>query len=187
MRKILDENEAFVAAMPEGSAYIASGVGTGIFGATVSHPFDTIKTKMQAFIEPKHPRHKDFSSIPRTVATIFREEGAQAFFLGLGPRALRISCVTLLVPIILSFIRCLQLSMSTWQIMPIFIIYPVGCMCGDSQTLPGLLVQTSCMAATGSSIHCLCPLMPYIERDYCSDRSQIKASGVSCPRGQHVP
>jgi hypothetical protein len=92
VRQMLEENEDFMASVPKGSAYIASGIGTGLFAATISHPFDTIKTKMQAFIEPSHPRHKDFSSIPRTVATIFREEGAQAFFLGLGPRAFRISC-----------------------------------------------------------------------------------------------
>ncbi len=32
---------------PQGTAMILAGLAGGIFGATASHPFDTVKTRMQ--------------------------------------------------------------------------------------------------------------------------------------------
>lgn len=92
VRQALDEHEVVRTHLPAGSAHIAAGIGTGLFAATLSHPFDTIKTRMQAFIEPSHPRHEKYSSIPRAASSILRDDGVGAFFSGLGPRAFRISC-----------------------------------------------------------------------------------------------
>lgn len=92
VRQALDEHEVVRTHLPAGSAHIAAGIGTGLFAATLSHPFDTIKTRMQAFIEPSHPRHEKYSSIPRAAASILKDDGFGAFFSGLGPRAFRISC-----------------------------------------------------------------------------------------------
>ena len=58
----------------------------------MSHPFDTIKTRMQAFIEPSHPKHEQYSSVPRATASILRDDGFGAFFAGVGPRMFRICC-----------------------------------------------------------------------------------------------
>lgn len=93
VREILESSEPVQQSLPQGSAHILSGVGTGVFAATLSHPFDTIKTRMQAFIEPSHPKHKHYTSLPRAVATILREDGLAAFWSGVTPRAFRIVCV----------------------------------------------------------------------------------------------
>jgi Mitochondrial carrier protein len=46
-RQAFQQNKTVQEQMPAGSAHILSGVSTGIFAATMSHPFDTIKTRMQ--------------------------------------------------------------------------------------------------------------------------------------------
>ena len=94
MKGHFESNATVRESLPEGSAHVLGGVVTGGLGALLSHPFDTIKTRMQAFIEPEHPKHQAYSSVPRTVSTILREDGFGAFFSGLGPRAFRIVCAS---------------------------------------------------------------------------------------------
>jgi hypothetical protein len=97
MRELLDSSPTVQQGLPQGSAHIVSGVTTGVFAAMLSHPFDTIKTRMQAFIEPGHPKHERYTSLARTVATIFREDGLTAFWSGVAPRAFRIVCAFFLL------------------------------------------------------------------------------------------
>jgi Mitochondrial carrier protein len=50
------------------------------------------RLQVQAFIEPSHPKHEHYNSVPKATATILRDDGFGAFFSGLGPRMFRICC-----------------------------------------------------------------------------------------------
>lgn len=63
-----------------------AGVAGGVFAASASHPFDTIKTRMQAFMYSK-PEYLTWTS---TAATIYKEGGVLNFWRGLLPRMTRI-------------------------------------------------------------------------------------------------
>lgn len=94
LRGIIDANPAFRETMPEGSAHAVSGIGAGVLGACCSQPFDTIKTRMQAFISPAHPRHAAYSTLTRATLSIAREDGYAAYMAGIVPRAVRITCAS---------------------------------------------------------------------------------------------
>lgn len=70
---------------PAGAMAIAGVVG-GVFAASASHPFDTIKTRMQAHMYSK-PEYLTWTS---TAATIYNEGGILNFWRGLLPRMTRI-------------------------------------------------------------------------------------------------
>jgi solute carrier family 25 citrate transporter 1 len=70
---------------PAGAMAIAGVVG-GVFAASASHPFDTIKTRMQAHMYSK-PEYLTWTS---TAATIYKEGGILNFWSGLLPRMTRI-------------------------------------------------------------------------------------------------
>jgi solute carrier family 25 citrate transporter 1 len=63
-----------------------SGVAGGVFAAAASHPFDTIKTRMQAFMYSK----PEYATAAATAATIYKEGGVLRFWRGLIPRMVRI-------------------------------------------------------------------------------------------------
>ena len=63
-----------------------AGVVGGVFAASASHPFDTIKTRMQAHMYSK-PEYLTWTS---TAATIYKEGGVLNFWRGLLPRMTRI-------------------------------------------------------------------------------------------------
>jgi hypothetical protein len=63
-----------------------AGVVGGVFAASASHPFDTIKTRMQAAMYSK-PEYLTWTS---TAATIYKEGGVLNFWRGLLPRMTRI-------------------------------------------------------------------------------------------------
>jgi solute carrier family 25 citrate transporter 1 len=70
---------------PSGAMAIAGVVG-GVFAASASHPFDTIKTRMQAYMYSK-PEYMTWTS---TASTIYQEGGVLNFWRGLLPRMTRI-------------------------------------------------------------------------------------------------
>jgi hypothetical protein len=63
-----------------------AGIAGGAFAASASHPFDTIKTRMQAAMYSK-PEYRTWTS---TAATIYKEGGVLNFWRGLLPRMTRI-------------------------------------------------------------------------------------------------
>ncbi|GLC46139.1 hypothetical protein PLESTB_001194300 [Pleodorina starrii] len=89
IKKSLDE------AMPDspGLALATAGITGGVFAAACSHPFDTAKTRMQAFMYSK-PEYRNLRS---TFATIYAEGGLPRFWKGLSPRMLRIICATFIL------------------------------------------------------------------------------------------
>lgn len=68
------------------SAMAVAGVVGGVFAASASHPFDTIKTRMQAHMYSR-PEYMTWTS---TAATIYQEGGVLNFWRGLLPRMTRI-------------------------------------------------------------------------------------------------
>lgn len=70
---------------PAGAMAIAGVVG-GVFAASASHPFDTIKTRMQAHMYSK-PEYVTWTS---TASQIYKEGGVLNFWRGLLPRMTRI-------------------------------------------------------------------------------------------------
>ena len=91
MQELLEDMPA-ARNLPQGSIHIISGIVAGLAGSTLSHPFDTIKVRMQAFVDKEHPNHNRYNSLVKAAASIAREDGYSAFFHGLAPRAFRIIC-----------------------------------------------------------------------------------------------
>mmetsp|Transcript_12533 Transcript_12533/g.27025 ORF Transcript_12533/g.27025 Transcript_12533/m.27025 type:complete len:270 (-) Transcript_12533:957-1766(-) len=83
--------------LPAGSSLAIAGITGGVFAAACSHPFDTSKTRMQAFMYSK-PEYRTLST---TMATIYKEGGILRFWKGLSPRMFRIVCATF----ILNYVR----------------------------------------------------------------------------------
>jgi len=79
------------------TSLVVSGLAGGTFGAAASHPFDTAKTRMQAFMYSK----PEYMTMKDTFSTIYREGGVLNFWRGLIPRMTRIICATF----ILNYIR----------------------------------------------------------------------------------
>lgn len=75
------------------SAMAIAGVVGGVFAASASHPFDTIKTRMQAAMYTK-PEYLTWTS---TAATIYKEGGVLNFWRGLLPRMTRIIAATFIL------------------------------------------------------------------------------------------
>eukprot|EP00882_Tetradesmus_deserticola_P007163 GHRQ01007542.1.p1 GENE.GHRQ01007542.1~~GHRQ01007542.1.p1 ORF type:complete len:215 (+),score=82.21 GHRQ01007542.1:771-1415(+) len=75
------------------SAMAIAGVVGGVFAASASHPFDTIKTRMQAAMYSK-PEYLTWTS---TAATIYKEGGVLNFWRGLLPRMTRIIAATFIL------------------------------------------------------------------------------------------
>eukprot|EP00892_Ulva_mutabilis_P000281 jgi/Ulvmu1/10253/UM060_0054.1 len=91
------EDSPTIQSLPQGSLHIISGIAAGVAGSTLSHPFDTIKVRMQAFVDREHPSHARYNSLSKATASILREDGAAAFFHGLAPRAFRITCAVFIL------------------------------------------------------------------------------------------
>lgn len=75
------------------TAMAISGVTGGVFAAACSHPFDTMKTRMQAFMYSK----PEYMTSAKTAQTIFSEGGILCFWRGLAPRMTRIIAATFIL------------------------------------------------------------------------------------------
>lgn len=78
---------------PPGTSLVVAGLTGGVFAAACSHPFDTAKTRMQAFMYSK----PEYRTLRSTFATIYKEGGLPLFWRGLAPRMLRIVCATFIL------------------------------------------------------------------------------------------
>lgn len=78
---------------PTGTATLTSGVIAGFLGAFFSHPFDTVKTRQQAFMYSR-PEYVGAWSGMRSVC---REHGVKALWNGFGPRVFRIVCAVFIL------------------------------------------------------------------------------------------
>jgi len=70
--------------MNEPTATLASGVGSGLVVGVVTHPFDRVKTYMQATLSEKE-------SMATTFANVYRNESLKGLFKGLAARSTRVS------------------------------------------------------------------------------------------------
>ncbi|KAI8476555.1 MAG: mitochondrial carrier domain-containing protein [Monoraphidium minutum] len=82
------------------TAMLVSGVVGGVFAAAASHPFDTIKTRMQAFMYSK----PEYMTAAATARTILAEAGPLTFWRGLLPRMTRIVGATFLLINVRSYV-----------------------------------------------------------------------------------
>ncbi|KAL2653201.1 hypothetical protein R1flu_021329 [Riccia fluitans] len=78
-------------AQPAMSTVLAAVV-SGSTATFVTHPFDTVKTRMQANLGPQ-----EYRSVTSTAKTLFKEGGVRAFYCGLLPRLQRIVCAVFIL------------------------------------------------------------------------------------------
>jgi len=82
-------------AMPDSMPLLVAGLTAGVVGATASHPADTIKTRMQAFLEVD--RMPQYRGVASTTATLLSEGGVSKLFAGLTSRLARIVAATFIL------------------------------------------------------------------------------------------
>ena len=70
-----------------------AGILGGVFAAGASHPFDTVKTRMQAFMFDRPA----YATARSTAAAIYAEGGLPAFWRGCTPRMTRIIAATMIL------------------------------------------------------------------------------------------
>merc|ERR1712070_1196541 len=73
--------------LSSGMADFLGAAGAGCIAATLSHPFDTIKTCMQGDIE-----RKTYTTLQGTVAVLSQSGGIRSFFRGWSWRTSRMIC-----------------------------------------------------------------------------------------------
>lgn len=93
LRARLEKVES-VNAMP-GGPLIVSGIVAGLLATVSTQPADTIKTRMQAFVDPV--ANPEYRSVVSTTKHIIRTEGVTTLFAGLLPRAFRIVCAVFIL------------------------------------------------------------------------------------------
>lgn len=76
-----------------GMSLLLAGLAAGTFAAAASHPFDTAKTRMQAFMYSK----PEYLTTALTFQTIYKEGGLLRFWRGLLPRMTRIIFATFIL------------------------------------------------------------------------------------------
>lgn len=82
-----------LAGYPPSTAMIIAGITGGVFAAACSHPFDTVKTRMQAYMYSK----PEYLTVRRSARTIYQEGGILQFWKGLTPRMTRIVAATFIL------------------------------------------------------------------------------------------
>lgn len=88
------ESVQSVNALPGGPLLI-SGLAAGLLATVSTQPADTIKTRMQAFVDPV--ANPEYRSVVSTTKHIIKTEGVGTLFAGLLPRAFRIVCAVFIL------------------------------------------------------------------------------------------
>lgn len=87
-------SSSLLAAPPPGTTLVASGACAGLLAAVLTQPIDTVKTRMQAYME--QPQYRSSASAARAVSAA--PCGAtRALFAGLVPRGVRIVGATMIL------------------------------------------------------------------------------------------
>lgn len=89
------ESSELAGALPESAPLLVAGITAGVVGATASHPADTVKTRMQAFLEVD--RMPQYRSVASTTAQLLSEGGVRQLFAGLSSRVARIVAATFIL------------------------------------------------------------------------------------------
>ncbi|GMH33328.1 hypothetical protein BSKO_01162 [Bryopsis sp. KO-2023] len=87
------EESPDMAKYPKGTPSLAAGVAAGFLGSFLSHPFDTVKTRLQAHM---YSRPEYVTSLGG-MATVCREEGVGGLWKGYTPRGFRILCAVFIL------------------------------------------------------------------------------------------
>lgn len=74
------------------ASLLAASMGAGIFAGYLTHPIDTIKTRLQGELAPD----SKFGTIRQTAALLWAENGLRSFYVGVLPRTGRI-CLAVLI------------------------------------------------------------------------------------------
>ena len=74
------------------ASLLASSLMAGVTAGVLTHPIDTIKTRMQGDLTAASP----YSSVARTAGLLWQEGGMGKFFQGVAPRTARI-CIAVLI------------------------------------------------------------------------------------------
>ncbi|KAG1671135.1 hypothetical protein FOA52_005387 [Chlamydomonas sp. UWO 241] len=91
LREYLDKHHSD--SLSGGARNVISGVAAGVTGSFVSQPFDTMKTRMQAFMYSR----PEYSTLRSTATTMYATGGLALFWAGLLPRMARIVCATFIL------------------------------------------------------------------------------------------
>lgn len=77
----------------EGSATLMGGLVAGLVGSFFSHPFDTLKTRQQAFMYDR----KEYLGSASALRSVLGEEGVGALWKGHMPRGFRVVCAVFIL------------------------------------------------------------------------------------------
>jgi len=92
LKKALDEADGQT--LSPGATTAIAGITSGFFGAFCSHPFDTVKTKMQANMYS----NAQYATLRSTFYNIYTHEGGiTQLWKGMLPRMFRIICATFIL------------------------------------------------------------------------------------------
>ena len=74
------------------ASLLLSSLMAGVSAGVLTHPIDTVKTRMQGDLSPTSP----YSSTARTASLLWQQGGLSAFYQGVLPRTARI-CIAVLI------------------------------------------------------------------------------------------
>lgn len=88
------QNETSLGSTP-GAPLVVSGAAAGLLATVCTQPADTIKTRMQAFLDKEaYPQYRTMLGSARHIV---ETEGASTLFAGLLPRAFRLICAVIIL------------------------------------------------------------------------------------------
>jgi len=90
-------------------AFVGSAIASGLTAGTLTHPFDTAKTRMQSNIDGSNPAYRTTFS---TLGTLMSEGGVSRLYLGFLPRTFRLCMAVGILNVAKDAISSAYLSMT---------------------------------------------------------------------------